>query len=104
MRPHSDLWVVVPCYNEEKRVADTLRALATQTDDDFTLLIVDNGSTDRTCVVVHTFFGEYAPSADLSHSVERGTAVYRIITEAEEGTGAAADTGFRYAIAHGARW
>jgi glycosyltransferase involved in cell wall biosynthesis len=94
MRPHADLWVVVPCYNEERRITDTLRALAAQTDGDFTLLLVDNGSTDRTCAVIAAFFGlGTAPSA-----------AWHIITEPQKGTGAASDTGFRYAIARGARW
>ena len=133
MRPHADLWVVVPCYNEEKRVTDTLRALAAQTDGDFTLLLVDNGSTDRTRAVIGEFFG--APIPDPSPA-ERGkgaptrsacdnsdatsssslpllagegsgmgaSAAWHIISEPQKGTGAASDTGFRYAIAHGARW
>jgi hypothetical protein len=33
-----------------------------------------------------------------------GAAAWHIITEPQKGTGAASDTGFRYAIAHGARW
>lgn len=136
MRPRADLWVVVPCYNEEKRITDTLRALAAQTDDNFTLLIVDNGSTDRTQEVVAEFFAcAVTPSPDLSpagageRSLDEehrgqfrrcsekaplsrlagegqgeGAAAYHLITEPQKGTGAASDTGFRYAIAHGARW
>jgi glycosyltransferase involved in cell wall biosynthesis len=94
MRPHADLWVVIPFYNEEKRITDTLRALAAQTDDDFTLLLVDNGSTDRTRSVIAAFLAGERP----------GAGAVRIITEPQKGTGAASDTGFRYAIAHGARW
>jgi len=32
------------------------------------------------------------------------SAAWHIISEPQKGTGAASDTGFRYAIAHGARW
>ena len=78
-----DLWVVVPAYNEERGIAATLRALDAQVDRDFRLVVVDNASTDRTADVVRS----------------AGVAV---IEEARKGTGAAADTGMRYAIAHGA--
>ncbi len=84
-------WVVVPCYNEERRITDTLDALAAQTDRDYTLLIVDNGSTDRTIAVVEAFFSAHPQP-------------HQVIREAQKGTGAASDTGFRHAIAHGARW
>ncbi|MEV6349265.1 glycosyltransferase [Actinoplanes sp. NPDC051851] len=75
------LWVIVPAYNEAARIGQTLSALAQQTDTDFTLLLVDNGSTDGTASVV--------PGV-------------RSIVETEKGVGCAVDTGFRYAIAHGA--
>lgn len=84
-------WVVVPCYNEERRIADTLHALAAQTDRDYTLLIVDNGSTDGTVAAVERFFAAHPQPHALIH-------------EPQKGTGAASDTGFRYAIAQGARW
>jgi glycosyltransferase involved in cell wall biosynthesis len=77
------LWVIVPAFNEAARIGDTLRALAAQTDTDFTLLVVDNGSTDGT--------GELARSMGA-----------RVLVEPEKGVGCAVDTGFRYAIAHGA--
>jgi glycosyltransferase involved in cell wall biosynthesis len=79
-----NLWVVIPAYNEEKSIGATLRRLAQQTDRDFTLLVVDNDSTDRTAEVVRSF-----PDA-------------RLIREPQKGTGAASDTGFRHAILNGA--
>ncbi|HWS32754.1 MAG TPA: glycosyltransferase, partial [Actinoplanes sp.] len=48
------MWVVVPAYNEAARIGQTLDALAAQTDTDFTLLVVDNGSTDDTVAVVES--------------------------------------------------
>lgn len=78
-----DLWVVVPAYNEERGIGATLRALAAQRDRDFRLVVVDNASTDGTADVVRA----------------AGVAV---IGESRKGTGAAADTGMRHAIAHGA--
>lgn len=81
--------VVVPCFQEERGLAETLRALAVQHDTDFTLIFVDNGSTDRSLEIVEQFARESAP-----FPVE-------ILHESEKGTGAASDTGFRFAIARG---
>jgi glycosyltransferase involved in cell wall biosynthesis len=83
------LWVVVPAYNEVTRIGATLDALAAQRDTDFTLLVVDNGSTDGTPDVVRRFAAR-SPVPTL------------LIEERQKGVGAAVDTGFRYAIAHGA--
>ncbi|MEU5691814.1 glycosyltransferase [Actinosynnema sp. NPDC020468] len=88
----SGLWVVVPAYNEERGITATLEALAAQRDRDFTLVVVDNGSTDSTAAVVRAF-AERNPLPRLE-----------IVPEPEKGTGAAADTGMRHAIARGATW
>jgi glycosyltransferase involved in cell wall biosynthesis len=77
------MWVVVPAYNEAKRIRATLEAIAAQTDTDFELLVVDNGSTDDTAAIARTF-------------------TEHVIIEPEKGVGCAVDTGFRYAIAAGA--
>ena len=78
-----DLWVIVPAYNEAARIGQTLRALAGQSDTDFTLLVVDNGSSDATAAIAR------------AHGAQ-------VLVEAEKGVGCAVDTGFRYAIAAGA--
>jgi glycosyltransferase involved in cell wall biosynthesis len=83
------MWVIVPAYNEADRIVGTLDALAAQTDRDFTLLVVDNGSTDDTAALVR----EFATRAPMP---------VRLISEPEKGVGCAVDTGFRHAITHGA--
>jgi glycosyltransferase involved in cell wall biosynthesis len=87
-----DFFVVVPMYNEARGVAATLHALAGQSDPEFSLILVDNGSTDATVTVV----------AEAASRLPRLR--MQVIREAQKGTGIAADTGFRYAIALGARW
>ncbi len=82
--------MVVPAYNEAAGITTTLRALAAQADRDFTAVVVDNDSTDGTPEVVRAF------GADV------GSGPVRLVSEAQKGTGAAADTGMRYAIARGA--
>ncbi|RSS91681.1 glycosyltransferase [Streptomyces sp. WAC05292] len=84
------MWVVVPAHQEAARLGATLRALAAQHDRDFTLLVVDNASTDGTGDVARAF----AASAPFP---------VRVIEEPEKGVGSAVDTGFRYAIGQGAR-
>jgi glycosyltransferase involved in cell wall biosynthesis len=88
--PAFRLWVVVPCFNEAAGIGATLAALAKQTDGDFVLLIVDNASTDGTRSVVEAQRAAYPGLAMLC------------IAEAQKGTGAAADTGFCFAIRSGA--
>ncbi|WP_460747900.1 glycosyltransferase [Myceligenerans cantabricum] len=87
------LAVVVPALNEahEHGIAATLEALHAQEDDDFDLVVVDNGSTDGTADLVRRTITELG----------RGER-WRVVDEAEKGTGAAADTGMRTAAAAGA--
>ena len=82
------LAVVVPVFNEAAGILPTLEALAAQDDTDFDVVFVDNGSTDASADVIRAF------------AVDRPR--WRVITEAQKGTGAAADTGMRAAIAGGA--
>lgn len=86
------LFVVVPFFNEERGMGATLQALANQTDADFSLVLVDNGSTDASASLARRF----AQSCDRF--------AVHVIEEPVKGTGAAADTGFRFALAQGARW
>ncbi|MER6630369.1 glycosyltransferase family A protein [Streptomyces sp. NPDC000987] len=85
----SALWVVVPAHQEATRIGATLHALAAQHDRDFTLVVVDNASSDGTAAVVHDF-ARWAPFP------------VHVLSEPEKGTGCAVDTGFRYAIGNGA--
>jgi glycosyltransferase involved in cell wall biosynthesis len=88
--PCPNLWVVVPFRNEVAGIGPTLTALAAQRDRNFTLLLVDNGSTDGSAAAVRRM---------LSMS---GVLDWHLIQEPQKGTGAAADTGFRFAIEAGA--
>ena len=87
-----ELAVVVPVYNEAAGITPTLEALAAQRDADFDVVFVDNGSTDASADVIR----EFAASRALTR--------WRVIAEAQKGTGAAADTGMRAAIAAGAEY
>lgn len=86
----SRLAVVVPVFNEAAGIRPTLEALAAQRDADVDVVFVDNGSTDGSADVIRAF------------AAERGLDRWRVIDEPQKGTGAAADTGMRDAIAAGA--
>ena len=94
--PHA-LFVVVPYHDEARGMHATLRALAAQDDRAFTLVLVDNASTDDGPAIAARFAAECAASPD-------GLPRVQLLREPQKGTGAASDTGFRHAVAQGARW
>ena len=49
--------VIIPAYNEEKRIAGSLKAIFAQDHPDFEVIIVDNASTDRTAEIARSFTG-----------------------------------------------
>jgi glycosyltransferase involved in cell wall biosynthesis len=46
--------VLVPCYNAERFIADTLRSVAAQTYQPIEIVVVDDGSADRSCEIVQS--------------------------------------------------
>lgn len=84
------LAVVVPVFDEAAGIMPTLEALAAQQDADFDVVFVDNGSRDGSAEVIRAF------------ATARGLGRWRVVDEGQKGTGAAADTGMRAAIAAGA--
>src|SRR5690349_7998857 len=87
-----DFFVVVPYYNEAAGMWPTLAALAAQSDTGFSLVLIDNASTDGGAEVAARFAAAH-PWLPV-----------HLIHEPCKGTGAAADTGFRHAIILGARY
>jgi glycosyltransferase involved in cell wall biosynthesis len=47
--------VVIPAHNEEKCIANTIKAVLAQDHKDFEVIVVDNSSNDRTSEIVSTF-------------------------------------------------
>jgi len=74
--------VVIPCFQEEKTIRPCLESLlALDYADDYEILVVENGSTDRT--------------ADIVRDIQRRSPLVRLIDEAKRGTAAARNTGVR---------
>ncbi|MCF1502428.1 glycosyltransferase family 2 protein [Afifella sp. H1R] len=58
MTPTPIASVVVPAYNCEATIAETLRSILNQTFSDLELIVVDDGSTDATTEIVNGFTDE----------------------------------------------
>jgi glycosyltransferase involved in cell wall biosynthesis len=80
------LVVVIPYFNEEKIIHQLLETVVMQKNKNFSLVLVDNNSTDKTSFIVKNILSK---QSDFH---------WEIISELEKGTGAASDTGFRFAI------
>ncbi len=53
------LSVIIAVYNGEKYLEKTLESLITQTTEDFEVIIVDDGSTDKTAEIAQSYCDEY---------------------------------------------
>lgn len=47
--------VVIPAYNAEKYIADTLKSIVSQSYQNLEIIIVDDGSTDNTAAIIKSF-------------------------------------------------
>jgi glycosyltransferase involved in cell wall biosynthesis len=77
------LSVVVPVYNVERYLAECLDGIVEQSYDDLEVVLVDDGSTDR--------------SGEIAESYARRHRRVRLVRTANQGLGAARNTGVRHA-------
>ena len=69
--------VIIPAYNADRWLSDTIRSATSQTCDDIEIIVVDDGSTDETAEVASGF----------------GDEEVRLIRQAKAGAGAARNRG-----------
>ena len=84
--PAAAFTVVIPCYNEEQAIADTIRSIraALSRLEEYAIIVVDDGSTDG--------------SAAVLAGIERGDGNLRVVRHARNrGYGAALKTGIAQA-------
>src|SRR5438094_6475726 len=75
--------VIVPAYNEDRVIESTIRSLLNSDYPSLEIIVVDDGSTDRTSEVVRESFGDEP--------------LVRLFTEANAGKAVALNFGLRYA-------
>lgn len=73
--------VIMPVYNTEKYLPETIKSLKNQTFRDFEVICVDDGSTDST--------------VEILKSVAKEDSRFRIVYQKNAGAGAARNNGFR---------
>ena len=72
--------VVIPCYNNQNTISDTLDSVIRQSYQDWEVLCCDDGSTDQTCQIIFEYTKKYSNIILLKRStVERGGSVCRNI-------------------------
>lgn len=64
--------IIVPAFNVERTLPETLAALCAQTFGDFEIVIVDDGSTDATPRIANSFCSD--PRVRVVHQTNRGLA------------------------------
>lgn len=82
--------VIVPMYNAEKYIASTLDSLLKQQFKDFEIIVVDDGSTDKSGEIVTKYF-----------SFDRRI---KYVKQENQGTGGALNTGHRLAVGKYLTW
>jgi glycosyltransferase involved in cell wall biosynthesis len=72
--PVPKISVLIPCYNAENYIGETLESVFRQTWPEIEVIVVDDGSTDRSAAVVRSF-GQ--PNVSLIQQLNRGAAAAR---------------------------
>lgn len=72
--------IVIPCFNSQNTIRETLESVIRQSYQDWEVLCCDDGSTDKTCNIISEYTIKY-PNIFLfkRNSVERGGSVCRNI-------------------------
>lgn len=78
-----EITVVIPAYNAENYIADSINSVLSQSFTSWELIIVDDGSTDNTSEIIHSFLSD-----------QRIT----LIKQVNKGVSAARNAGIRAAI------
>ena len=73
--------IVTPAFNAERTIGPAIRSALAQTREDFELLVVDDGSTDRTAEIIRSFSGD--PRIVVIASENRGPAGARNLALAQ---------------------
>ena len=75
--------VCIPVYNGETYLGETIRSVLDQTYGDFELVVLDNGSTDRSGQIARSF-------GDRRMRIERNSSVMELVPTTGTGSSACA--------------
>ena len=73
----TEITVIICTYNREETLARAIESVLEQTVDDFEMLIIDDGSTDRTARIIKRYEHEDDRVRSITHDRNRGTAAAR---------------------------
>jgi glycosyltransferase involved in cell wall biosynthesis len=74
--------IIIPCYNAEKYIADTIQSVINQTYSNWELIIVNDGSTDNSKLIIEGFLNDY-PNIKLINKQNTGVSDSRNIGMSE---------------------
>ena len=59
MIPNNDIYfsIIICCYNSEKYIEETIQSILNQTYSSFEIIIIDDGSKDKTLSIINNLFG-----------------------------------------------
>jgi glycosyltransferase involved in cell wall biosynthesis len=70
--------ILMPCYNDEKFLAESIQSIVNQTYCEWELIVIDDGSTDKSKDIIHSFIGDsrinylYQENADQLNALLHG--------------------------------
>lgn len=70
------LSIIIPCYNSARFIASTLDMLISQDLTDFEVIVINDGSTDSTSEIVHSYSDKY-PCIKVIDKINEGVSVAR---------------------------
>jgi len=63
---------IVPCYNKENYIAECIQSILNQTYRNIEIVLVDDGSTDKSALIARNVIGEYPRAKIISYEKNRG--------------------------------
>ncbi len=85
--------VIIPAYNAEKTIQETIESVLNQTFQDFELIVINDGSTDRTLEIVSSFtdsrlqvfsFPNSGPQKSRNRGISLATGEYLSFIDADD--------------------
>lgn len=73
----TEISVIIPCYNQEKYIAECLDSALEQTFSDYEIIIVNDGSTDKSLEIINEYYKKYPHKIKIVNQENRGPSAAR---------------------------